>query len=231
MAIWQSCWLNVIRLQPGYFSRMRAYLSEMYPVPSRLALSSLTYFGVMSLLREIHGIVMPVTFLLSLVGIGSLFSLMLVIRLMDELKDKDSDREHFPYRPLPSGRVFESDIAATIAACSLFYMLANITSGASFWGALLALTYAFLMFKHFFIPRILKKSLLLTVATHNPLVPIMLFYILTVFSVETRVPLSRIDWSASLLLIFMNWAIVFAWEIARKTRCEEEETAYVTYSQ
>jgi hypothetical protein len=45
------------------------------------------------------------------------------------------------------------------------------------------------------------------------------------------VPLEKIDWQAHLLLILMNWATVLAWELARKIRCREEETDYVTYSQ
>jgi 4-hydroxybenzoate polyprenyltransferase len=210
---------------------MKCYLAEMYPVPLRLALAALTYFGVIGFLARIHGVTTFTTLLNSLVGIGSLFALMLIIRLMDELKDKEIDRELFPNRPLPSGRIFETDINVTIVGLALLYLLTNFVAGHVFWIALIVLGYAWLMFKHFFIPDILRKNLLLTVATHNPMVALMLLYVLALFLSVAPVPLEKIDWQAILLLVLMNWVTVFAWEIARKIRCREEETAYVTYSQ
>lgn len=215
----------------GYGRRIKAYLAEMYPVPARLALAALTYFGTVTLLGKIHGFSQLSFPPLHLVGIASLFSLMLIIRLMDEIKDKEIDRELFPHRPLPTGRVLETDINVTIAVLTLLYLLINLAAGRAFWIALWVLGYAFLMFKHFFIPRILQKSLLITLATHNPIVAMTLFYVLALFAAVSRVPWSHIDWPSSLLLILMNWALLFAWEIARKIRCHEEETAYVTYSQ
>jgi hypothetical protein len=215
----------------GYAKRMKRYLAEMYPVPLRLALSALTYFGVIGFLARIHGVTTFTTPFNSLVGIGSLFSLMLIIRLMDELKDKEIDRELFPNRPLPAGRIFETDINVTIVGLALLYLLTNFVAGHVFWISLIVLGYAWLMFKHFFIPDILRKNLLLTVATHNPMVALMLLYVLALFLSVAPVPLEKIDWQAILLLILMNWATVLAWEIARKIRCQEEETAYVTYSQ
>jgi len=208
---------------------MKAYLAEMYPLPSRLALAALTYFGVVSFLGRIHGVSKFTSPYFAFVGIASLFFLMLIIRLMDELKDKEIDRALFPHRPLPSGRIFEADIAATIVVVSCIYLLTNLIAG-SFWIAFFILGYACLMFKHFFIPELLRKNLLLTVATHNPLVALMLLYVLALFFSVAPVPLERIDWQSILLLILMNWATVLAWEIARKIRCQEEESAYVTYS-
>jgi hypothetical protein len=200
----------------GYVKRMKCYLAEMYPVPLRLALAALTYFGVIGFLARIHGVTTFTT---------------PIIRLMDELKDKEIDRELFPNRPLPSGRIFETDINVTIVGLALLYLLTNFVAGHVFWIALIVLGYAWLMFKHFFIPDILRKNLLLTVATHNPMVALMLLYVLALFLSVAPVPLEKIDWQAILLLVLMNWVTVFAWEIARKIRCREEETAYVTYSQ
>lgn len=217
--------------QAGYLKRLKAYLAQMYPLPARLALAALTYFGVVAFLARIHGVATYTTPFYALVGVGSLFSLMLIIRLMDELKDKDLDRELFPHRPLPSGRIFETDIVATIVVLALLYLVTNVLAGSVFWIALVVFGYSALMLKHFFIPDILRKSLLLTVATHNPLAALMLLYVLAVFLSVAPVPLENIDWPATLLLILMNWATVFAWEIARKIRCQDDETAYVTYSQ
>ena len=215
----------------GYAKRMKRYLAEMYPVPTRLTLATLTYFSTVAFLGRVHGTSNFTSPYYAFVGITSLFSLMLIIRLMDELKDKEIDRALFPHRPLPSGRIFETDIIATMVVSGCIYLLANIMAGRVFWIALFVLAYACLMFKHFFIPEILRKSLLLTVATHNPLVAFMLLYVSALFFSTAAIPLETIDWHATLLVILMNWATCLAWELARKIRCREEENTYETYSQ
>jgi 4-hydroxybenzoate polyprenyltransferase len=217
--------------QAGYAKRLANYLAQMYPLPPRLILAALSYFGVTTFLGKIHGVSSAPSPLTAFVGIASLFSLMLIVRLMDELKDKDIDRQFFPERPLPSGKIFESDIRATIAAVTLFYLLINFITGAIFPVALFLLAYTFLMFKHFFIPTILQKSLLLTLATHNPLVALMLLYVAALFVDQAAIEPANIDCHATVLLIVMNWATALAWEIARKIRRPQDENAYVTYSQ
>jgi hypothetical protein len=63
------------------------------------------------------------------------------------------------------------------------------------------------------------------------MVAVVCLHLVAVFSAEQGLAFSNLDRRYTLALILMNWAIVFAWEIARKIRCQEEETAYVTYSQ
>jgi 4-hydroxybenzoate polyprenyltransferase len=156
---------------------------------------------------------------------------MLILRLMDELKDREIDRELFQTRPLPSGKVLEQDIRVTLIVVIVLYLAANVFASHAFWMAVFALGYSVMMFKHFFIPRILRRSLLLTLTTHNPIIPIMVFYVLILFSAEHKLSLRNLNWPLSLLLIAMHWAMFFSWEIARKIRSKEEENAYVTYSQ
>ena len=78
---------------------------------------------------------------------------------------------------------------------------------------------------------IMRKNLLLALVSHNPIVPMMFFYILSLFSVEHHLALKNLNWSSSLLSVVMYWAPFFSWEIARKIRSQEEENAYATYSQ
>jgi 4-hydroxybenzoate polyprenyltransferase len=225
-------WRHLSQLpEAGYAKRLANYLAQMYPVPPRLFLAALTYFGVTTFLGKINGVSSAPRPVTAFVGIASIFSVMLIIRLMDEIKDKEIDRQFFPERPLPSGKIFEADIRATIVAVTLFYLLINLVTGANFSVALFLLAYTFLMFKHFFIPTILQKSLLLTLATHNPLVALMLLYVAALFVDQAAIELAKIDWRATVLLIVMNWATVLAWEISRKIRRPADENGYVTYSQ
>ncbi|MBI4527118.1 MAG: hypothetical protein HY695_25255 [Deltaproteobacteria bacterium] len=217
--------------RPGYFRRIRIYLNEMYPLPKRVLFSALAYVSLAALLRRVNRVDAPLSLLVSFIGIWSFFAVMLILRLMDELKDKEIDSRLFPYRPLPSGRILESDIVFSMAAVIIFYLAANLWAGPAFWMALVVLGYCLIMFKHFFIPHILRRSLLLTLATHNPVVPLLLSYALTLFAIGNQLPLADLNWPSSVFVVVMDWAPVFAWEIARKIRSRDEETEYVTYSQ
>jgi len=215
----------------GFMKRMSLYLKEMYPLPLGLFSSALLYLSFVTFLRRIHAVWAPIFSYYTVVGIWSVFSLMLILRLMDELKDKEIDRQLFSDRPLPSGKVLESDIWFSLILVIVLYLFANIWVGQTFWMALFVLGYAGLMFRYFFIPNILRRYLLLNVATHNPIIPIMFFYILILFSVEHRMTLRTLNWHYSLLMTAGYWAMFFAWEISRKIRSKEEENTYVTYSQ
>jgi hypothetical protein len=215
----------------GYFKRMRIYFAEMFPIPLRLLSSFLLYISFVMVSERIHGVKITIYSSYTLVGTLSLFSLTLILRLMDELKDREIDIELFNGRPLPSGRVLESDIRLSLVVVGALYLAANILVAQVFLVAVCVLGYALLMFKYFFIPRILRRYLLLNLLTHNPIVPIMLFYVLILFSVAHGLSLRDLNWSLSFLLISMYWAMFFAWEVARKIRSREEENAYVTYSQ
>ncbi|MDH3216799.1 MAG: hypothetical protein OEN01_10970 [Candidatus Krumholzibacteria bacterium] len=215
----------------GFVSRMRLYLAEMYPIPARLVIAGLLYLGFASLLQRIHHIEASFVSRYTLIGVWSVFSLLLILRLMDELKDLDVDRELFCDRPVPSGRVLETDIVTSLVVVMVLFVAANLSVGPALWVALVVLGYALLMFRYFFIPDILRKYLLLNLATHNPIIPIMFIYVVILFSVEQGLVVRRLAWLYSLLAIALYWAPSFAWEIARKIRASEEETAYVTYSQ
>jgi hypothetical protein len=224
---------NIMLLLPkrGFSKRMRIYLKEMYPVPPRLLASALLYFSFTAFLQTIHGTKTQIFSAQAFIGIWSLFAILLILRLMDELKDREIDGQLFAQRPLPSGKVVESDIRFSLILVAVLFLAANILAGAAFWMALFVLGYSLLMFVRFLAPRALQGSLLLTLTTHNPIIPIMLFYLVILFSAEQNLPLRNLKWNYVLPLILIYWAVSFAWEIARKIRSPEEENSYVTYSQ
>ena len=215
----------------GYMARTRAYLSDTYPIPAGLVRAAIIFLGQSTVLANIHDTRVNLVSKYSLIGIWSVFSLLLILRLMDELKDREIDRQLFSDRPLPSGRVRESDLVFSLVVLIVLFVLVNSQAGNAFWAALAVLGYALLMFVYFFMPGLLRQHLLLNLATHNPVIPLMLLYLAILFSVESGMEIHHIDWAKTLLSIAMIWAPFFAWEIARKIRSAEEETAYVTYSQ
>lgn len=215
----------------GFPRRMGIYLAEMYPVFQRLALAALIYGALAVFAGRVHGA--PPGFLTAsgAIAVASIFAMHLIVRLMDELKDKDIDARLFPDRPLPSGRVLESDIVIALTLVIALYVVGNLWSGAAVWMALAVLGYALLMFRYFFMPAILKDSLPLTVATHNPLFPLIFVYGFAVFAGESGIAFTALAWGPVTLFILMVWAMVLGWEVARKIRAPGREDAnYVTYS-
>ena len=222
--------MNTWAPTPGYARRMRVYFAEMYPLPARLLLSILLYMSFVVFLRSVHDRRTSVVTAYSLAGIFSVFALTLILRLMDELKDKEIDRELFRTRPLPSGRVLESDIRFSLVAVMTLYLAANAWVGAASWMAIFVLGYALLMAVYFFIPNIMRNNLLLALVTHNPIILFMLLYVTVLFSVESSLGFGKLNWPVALLGIAMYWAPSFAWEIARKIRAPQSEDEYETYS-
>jgi 4-hydroxybenzoate polyprenyltransferase len=214
----------------GFVSRMRVYLAEMYPIPRLLGTWALIYFGFTTILARINGVQLHLFSWNAAAGIATLLLFGLNLRLMDELKDRDIDQELFRDRPFPAGRVLESDIKFSLGATIALILIVNAWMGKALLMALVLLGYSFLMFRFFFIPAILRRYLLLALATHNPVVALTLLYVVVVFTVGHGLPLAGIHWPQTLLLLLMFWSMLFAWEVARKIRSPEEENAYVTYS-
>jgi 4-hydroxybenzoate polyprenyltransferase len=214
----------------GYTGRIRIYFSEMFPIPKMFIGAALLYLSFSLFLARIHGIQMEIISVTNLIGSLSLLMIMLILRLMDEIKDRETDLQLFSHRPLPSGRVQERDIIFSLKGVIACYVAINLFSPATLWMALMVLAYTFLMFRYFFIPTVLKRSLLLNLATHNPIVPIMLTYVLALFAAEHGLGPGDLSWNYVCILVVMYWTMFFAWEISRKIRSAEEEDDYVTYS-
>jgi len=214
----------------GYFQRMRGYLGEMFPIPRHAALALLAALGIAGFTRTVHGVAAPLGPGPVLAAAWNVFAMLLILRLMDEIKDEDIDRELFPERPLPSRRVRKSDIILSLAATITVYLVANAHSLTVLVSAVVVLGYALLMFKRFFAPQLLRRSLPVTLATHTPVIPLIWVQAFAVLTDAYHVPLANLLWCPIALYVVMLWLAVVSWEVARKIRPLQEETEYVTYS-
>ncbi|HEY7511385.1 MAG TPA: hypothetical protein VIG50_14085 [Vicinamibacteria bacterium] len=214
----------------GFVRRVRAYLREMFPLPPRLGLALLLYAAFARLLARLHGWPTGPGLADLALGAGSALATMLVLRLMDELKDQDVDRALFADRPLPSGRVLVSDIRVSLALVSAAFVAAHLGRGLALWSALGVLGYAGLMFRWFFVPGRMRPRLLLTLATHNPVIAVLLVHLAVLAAAARGRRVGEVEGAALAAVVVLFWAPAFAWEIARKIRAAEEENAYVTYS-
>ena len=75
----------------------------------------------------------------------------------------------------------------------------------------------------------MRPRLLATLATHTPVVPLMLLHLVVLFA-TSGAPGGPLRPPVVALLVGQYWGAVIAWEIARKIRAPDEEDDYVTYS-
>ena len=215
----------------GFKKRMWIYLKEMYPPHIRFLHAILLYSTFTTLLCHIHHQTFQFFSITSIIGILNVFTVMLMLRIMDELKDREIDSLLFAKRAFPAGKVYEKDLKISLIAVIITFISMNAFYIRVLFSAILVLMYSILMFKFFFIPNILRKNLLLNLATHNPVIVLILFHLFNIFTVQQYMNYSQISWFDVILLILLFWLMLFSWEISRKIRSAEEETAYVTYSQ
>ena len=210
--------------------RMGTYLSEMFPLRQRVLASFLMYMSFAAVLHMTEKWTPGLAAYHVLYGGTSVFLLLLILRLMDDIKDKAADEALFPERPLVSGKVKEADIRLALLAAASGFLLLHALIGTTWWTALAVMTYLGMMFEFFFIPSILKDSLPLTLLTHNPVIPLMLVLLADVAASAAGSAWTDLGWNTTGLLVLQYWAMSFSWEIARKIRSSRQESAYMTYS-
>lgn len=162
-----------------------------------------------------------------IVAFLSLFILTLILRLCDEFKDKESDAILFPERCLPAGKVYYTDIEKLLFVLGITWIPLNYIWGEADVTFTVLMIYVYLFYKYFFFPEKISQNLLLALATHNPIMLVASFYMLSLFSVEQGLSV----WSLNnFMLAIALWMPSVAWETSRKIKVQEDENEYVTYS-
>ncbi len=221
---------RAIGVEPHYWGRMRAYVSEMYPPFTHLPFAMLLFVDLDWLVRRTVFSTSPPRYWLSAVGIASVLVVGLLTRLMDELKDEAIDRRLFPHRPLPSGRIRRSDIECSVIALLALYAGLNLGVGEARWGAAAVLVCLLLSNRHFFMRERLERSVTLALLLIGPIVLIALCSLTALALEGSGRPWGLTDVCTSMLPASMFWTMIEGYEIARKIRAPAEETSYATYS-
>lgn len=214
---------------PRFFTqRIWIYSKEMFPVliylPYVIALYACMNFIVQALSGE--PLLIDQSFL---VGIISAFFMMLQMRTFDDLKDIDLDIELFPHRATARKQVLKSDIVAISTVSFLVVLNVNIFFGQPTLPVYaLMISYCLLTFKWFFAEQFHRKHIFITMLDHQP-IP----YAINFFLIHTAL-LSGLNYESfglkHLMLLLVISLPVTAWEISRKVRSKDMETAYETFS-
>lgn len=203
--------------------RLAIYLKEMFPISSFIGsiiaavAVEMVYLRMFDSYFETYDQIVLPAIVVTCVS--------LLIRIMDEFKDYEDDLKNFPERPLPSGRVFKKDLLFLGTFVVILIAVLSMTSMKLFFWSLVVLFYTYLMLKWFFVEARMRKSLPLAFISHHPIVLFNFTYLLIACSqINPEITLSKAIYILPVCLIFTNW------EIMRKIRAPEQETAYTTYS-
>lgn len=203
--------------------RIGIYLNEMFPLSAFIG-SILTAVAVQLTYLRLYDL-KPNSIFQLLVPAFVLTAVSLLIRIMDEFKDYQDDLTNFPDRPLPSGRVHKQDLVALGYFCVMLILFLSMTSSRLLIWSIITLIFTGLMLKWFFIEAMMRKSLPLAFITHHPIVLFNFIYLLIACTqMNSAVTFDKAIYILPICLIFTNW------EVVRKIRAPEQETAYTTYS-
>lgn len=212
-----------------FFTRIRIYLLEMHP-PRNWAASLIFFMSAWNGIALLYATPNQETLvpkIVPVVGALTIMLMLLLLRIMDELKDLETDRQLFPARPVPRGDVYPADLRLLGLFIIGILLILNLFFTRSAPIFLVVLGYACLMYKYFFLRALISQNILLALATHNPISYFLFLYVAALYRNNAHLhilPNQVILLGAVFLFCFMSW------EIARKIRHPEDETAYQTYS-
>ena len=209
-----------------FLKRIKTYCQEQLEPGSRLFLSLIVNLFIYLLLKLDHELQdFKWDFL---IPSFSTFFLLLYYRVSDEFKDIKTDEKFFPDRPIPSGRLFLSDLRIMLVVVSVLGLLLNLIFPQGIISYLMAYVFTVAMGKWFFMEKLISNNRLIAFITHAP-VGFFLYW----YSEDYLLNSYHLLWSIPEKLTVIAFIVLpgFSWEILRKTYLPEDEMpGYQIYS-
>ena len=210
------------------FKRLVIYLREMYPPATRLVASMGLFFGVYATAIYVGGYKLERPGYEVIVGVLTVFSFLLYLRIADELKDAETDKINFPQRPLPSGRTTKKDLIVLAGVVVTFMLVSNLVFMPNRMYFVALMLYGGLMTVWFFARSVIQPSLIAALISHNPVQFLLTAYIVSIAASSYHFSVFR---PSMILVALVFYLPALIWEISRKIRAPKDENQYVTYSQ
>ena len=207
--------------------RLNIYFKEMYPIIPRLFLAVLLFFEMYFIVLLNYGVKEFTLGIQEAVGVFTIFTFLMFLRIADDFKDYELDCKLFNKRPLPSGRVKKKDLKIVLAITLISTIILNVLFMNNIIFFILLYSYGFLMSVWFFQKTKIQKNLLLAVVTHNPVQLFINLY--TISYAYIKYGLTEITGIIFLGMLTLYFPALL-WEVSRKIRAPKDETEYETYS-
>lgn len=207
-------------------SRLWIYFKEMFPPHHAIAsiFMALSYYMAISLITNKP---IPWDRFEIYTSAFCVMLLALMIRIMDEFKDYEDDLKNFPNRPLPSGRVHKSDLKILQTFIFTACIVLNLNNKLALIGISICIGYSILMYKWFFVEKIMRKNLPLAFLTHHPVTYLYFLYLyMALYGIAKGQDFNSI---AAAIGIPIGLAMA-NWEVSRKIKRPQDENEYNTYS-
>ncbi|MDR1196723.1 MAG: prenyltransferase [Candidatus Nomurabacteria bacterium] len=207
--------------------RIWIYLKEMFPLFSRLLVGLGIFFELYFIVLLNYGVTNFSIGIAEFVGAFTVFAFLFLLRVADDFKDYQTDKELFPERALPSGKVRKSDLIIALIFVESIVVILNLLLMNNWPFLVFLYLYGGLMSFWFFAKSKIQKNLPLALITHNPVQIIINIYVVSFTCIKYG-----LDWQ-SITVVFAVLTMYFPgliWEISRKIRAPRDETKYTTYS-
>lgn len=200
--------------------RFQQYQQERFPLAAYTPLTAVFSFSAVSYSRLLRGEPGFISLPLFLVGVLTALVFFLWLRILDEHKDRETDRRYRPELPVPRGLITLAELrrVGAIALAGVLALNAWIAP-VLLWACLAVAGWAGLMTKEFFVGDWLRRRPTLYLISHMLIMPMIDAYSTGLdWLVEGRHPRSGI-W-LFLVITFLNGTLL---EIGRKIRAPEDE--------
>lgn len=200
--------------------RLRQYLAERFPPLAYLAMITVFTFSAAAYSRMARGVPGFVPLPDFAVGVVTSLVFFLMLRILDEHKDADTDARYRPELPVPRGLVTLAELRRVGAVCLLAVILLNVLiSPRLLLGVAVVAVWASLMTKEFFVREWLRGHHAVYLVTHMAIMPAIDAYT------------TGLDWLAAgvppphgielfLVVTFFNGCVI---EVGRKIRAPGDE--------
>lgn len=209
-----------------FFERIKCYCKEQLEPGSRLFLSVIVTLFIYLVIKIDHQLAGFNWYFL--IPAFSTFLLLIYYRISDEFKDFKTDQKFFPDRPIPSGRLFLSDLKIMLVIVSLVSLGINFLYPSALKEFIFAFLFTVAMGKWFFMEKLISGNRLIAFFTHAP-VGILLYWYAEVFLLNVH----GVSWSLPEMMTLISFIVLpgLSWEILRKTYLPEDEMpGYQIYS-
>jgi hypothetical protein len=161
-----------------------------------------------------------------LAGFATYLGVFLLLRLLDDMKDKRHDDLFYAERPVQRGLISLGELSAIAAGLLLALTAANmlLSTFAGLWFFFATLGYVALMRVEFFAAAFIRPRLLLYLALHEVFVPLLVAYVIYHQG-------GTLGGARDLFFLLLSLLMVMAVEVARKIRPTTlDRTGRDTYS-
>lgn len=209
-----------------FYQRIKCYCKEQLEPGPRLFLSLIVCLFIYLVIKLDHNLIgFNLNFL---IPAFSTFLLLIYYRISDEFKDFKTDQKFFPDRPIPSGRLFLSDLKIMLIAVSILSISINLIYPSALKEFIFAFIFTVAMGKWFFMEKLISNNRLIAFFTHAP-VGFFLYWYAEVYLLKVH----GVSWSLPEMTTVIAFIVLpgLSWEVLRKTYLPEDEMpGYQIYS-